>query len=360
MAHELSIRANGKAEMAFVGETPWHGLGQSVTKGASIGVWAREAGMDWVAKEARVEYEPKMGPLIEKRRPVDSHKVIYRSDTGAPLGVVGDRYNIVQPIDVLELFREACEGGGWFIHTAGVLRGGKKLWAMASTGEVSNVISGRQAGKGDQILRNCLFATSLDGSMRSIVKDAQTVVVCANTLAVALGEASKGIVISHRSVFDAEWVKSQMDLTAGSFEVFMAKAHEMAETPIKLDEALEVLRGIFGQPAPKPTASVPAMSTAWMGNLKDLEEEPAAADESPVDEREARAVGRVLELFNGAGIGATKPGRVETKWGLFNAVTEYVDHEMGRTVDTRMDGAWFGRGAQAKQAAFEALAGVEE
>lgn len=49
MAHELTLRANGRAEMAFVGETPWHGLGQRVTKGASIEAWQREAGMDWEA-----------------------------------------------------------------------------------------------------------------------------------------------------------------------------------------------------------------------------------------------------------------------------------------------------------------------
>lgn len=38
MSHDLSLRANGSAEMAFVGNTHWHGLGQSVNKGASIGV----------------------------------------------------------------------------------------------------------------------------------------------------------------------------------------------------------------------------------------------------------------------------------------------------------------------------------
>jgi hypothetical protein len=55
MAHELTING-GKAEMAFVGALPWHGLGQRVTEGADIATWAREAGMDWQALAAPVQY----------------------------------------------------------------------------------------------------------------------------------------------------------------------------------------------------------------------------------------------------------------------------------------------------------------
>ena len=36
MSHELTTRTNGRTEMAFVGETPWHGLGQRLEEGASI------------------------------------------------------------------------------------------------------------------------------------------------------------------------------------------------------------------------------------------------------------------------------------------------------------------------------------
>lgn len=141
MAHELSLRADGSAAMAFVGETPWHGLGQSVTKGASIGVWAKEAGMDWTAKEAEVQFSvPLAGRGINQKQLLDlksfpSSKVIYRSDTGEGLATVGSKYESVQPLDMLEFFRDLTEGGGWHIHTAGVLRGGRKLWAMASNGD---------------------------------------------------------------------------------------------------------------------------------------------------------------------------------------------------------------------------------
>jgi phage/plasmid-like protein (TIGR03299 family) len=346
MAHEISIRANGKAEMAFVGDTPWHGLGQSVTKGASIGVWAKEAGMDWEAKEAPVLFH-RDPPTSFAPKAVDSHKVIYRGDTGLALGVVGARYNVVQPRDVLEFFREETENSGWYIHTAGVLREGRKLWAMATNGQL-DLVTGK---KSDQVLRQILFATSLDGSMKTVVKPVATVVVCANTLAMALMEGSKTVTVSHRSVFDAVAVKKALGLSSDSFDNFLRKAREMAETPIKMDEALEVLRKVFGAPAPERAAKV---DLAWMGKLSDLTDEIKAEDEA--EEKEVRSTGRVLELFDGAAIGAGKAGRSGTRWGLFNAITEHVDHEMGRTPDTRLDSAWFGRGDTFKQTAFNELA----
>lgn len=360
MAHELSIRASGKAEMAFIGgETPWHGLGQAVTKGASIGVWMKEAGMDWEAKEAPVLFAPEItgsGRASAKHSPaeVTSHKVLYRSDTCEPLGIVGAGYKAVQPAQVLEFFREMTEKDGWFIHTAGVLRGGRKLWAMATNGDIQTMkLPGKLKGTvTDQVINQLLFATSLDGSMKTVVKECSTVVVCANTIAVALRERGKGVVVSHRSVFDEQAVRRALGLANGEFLRFMALAREMAEEPVRMDEALEVLNGVFGVRVKKIAPKVD-----WLGG--DLSAFAEDAEEPESEEKEARSVGRVLELFDGAGLGAGQPGRKGTKWGLFNAVTQYVDHEMGRTADTRMDSAWFGRGESFKESAFAALAGEE-
>jgi phage/plasmid-like protein (TIGR03299 family) len=339
MAHELSIRADGRAEMAFVGETPWHGLGQQVSKGASIETWRRQAGMDWEAKEAPVVYDAGIGRNLAGDagdwRSVDSSKVLYRSDTGAALGIVGSGYNPVQPAEVLEFFRDIVAAGGWYIHTAGVLREGKKLWAMATNGQV-DLVTGK---KSDSILRQVLLATSLDGSMKTVAKPCATVVVCANTLNLALGEHGKVVTVSHRSQFDAAAVKRALGLSSSSFDEFLANARRLAETPIRMDDALEVLHKVFGKPAPEAVTKV---NTAWMGKLSELMEDPPQEDEP--EEKVARSAGRVLELFDGAALGAGKAGRAGTRWGLLNAITQHVDHEVGRTPDTRIDSAWFGRG----------------
>ena len=347
MAHELSIKANGKAEMAYAGQTPWHGLGQPVTQGASIGVWQREAGMDWEAMEAVPKFDgftpgsKKLGTGQNIAMP--DYKAIYRSDTLDPLSIVSSRYQVVQPREVLEFFRDLTEDGGWHIHTAGVLRGGRKLWAMASNGSESDVIGSRRKGVArDTVRQNLLLATSLDGSMKTRAALTAVRVVCANTLALALKDNGEKVQISHRTVFDPAAIKKALGLSRETFEVFMASARDMADTPIKLDESLEILRRIFGA----PDTSQPA-STAWMGKLADLGNQPVIEDA-----KESRSVSRVLELFSGAGMGAGLPGSVGTRWGLFNAVTQHVDHEMGRSDDTRLDSAWFGRGNGFKQAAL--------
>jgi phage/plasmid-like protein (TIGR03299 family) len=342
MAHELSTRANGSAEMAFVGETPWHGLGQPVTKGASIGVWAKEAGLDWQAQEATLRFTlPKEvtglnSPLTAE---AGGYKMLYRSDTSGQLAIVGDKYEVVQPRDVLEFFRDLTEVGGWWIHTAGVLREGRKIWAMATNGDQANV------GKGDVIKRNLLLATSLDGSMKTVAMETTVRVVCNNTLSMALSSGGSHVSTSHRSMFNPDLVKRALGVNQNSFALFMAKAKEMAETPVQLAEARDLLRVLF------KVEAKPKVDTSWLGTLAQLGEPPA-------DQKENRSVMRVLELFSGDGKGSYLKTAHDTKWGLLNAITEHVDHEMGRSQDTRLDAAWFGRGALLKRDAVELLTTV--
>lgn len=116
MAHELAFKKDGRAAMAFVGETPWHGLGQSVTKGASIGVWQREAGLDWHARSGDVISLGSPNPaedLGAETIKFNDYQALFRSDTLAPLGIVSAKYKPVQPAAILEFFRDMIEQGGW-------------------------------------------------------------------------------------------------------------------------------------------------------------------------------------------------------------------------------------------------------
>lgn len=346
MSHEITLRANGSAEMAFVGETPWHGLGQSVTKGASIGVWAKEAGMDWEAKEAPVQYQTEVGGSILHQDP--SSKVIYRSDTGAALSVMGSGYEIVQPMDVLEFFRDMTEVEGWHIHTAGSLRGGRKLWAMATRDEGPTAIMDRvnNLKQQDHIHNNLLLATSLDGSMTTQAMLTAVRVVCANTLALALdADGANKVRVSHKSIFDPRATKRALGVSSQSFAIFIHRAREMAETPVKLDEATELLRMIFKIDMDEKAKQAQRLS--WLGDLSSLNTE--------LEVKDSRLVTRTLELWQGEGMGADLKSSKGTRWGLLNAVTQLVDHELGRSDDTRLDAAWFGRGATFKQDAFELL-----
>lgn len=337
MAHNLATRKDGKTAMAYVGDTPWHGLGQSLTKGASIGVWKREAGMDWTALEG-VPGVPTLGDPIE----FPDHKALYRSDTHVPLAIVGAGYKVVQPGECLEFFRKLVEAGGWYIHTAGCLYGGRKVWALATRDDEKTV---DKRGT-DKVRHNILLSTSLDGSMRTLVADTSVRVVCWNTLSMALdGAQANGrlLKISHRQHFDHDEVHAALGLNTNRFANFMDTARELADTPIKLDEARHVLDKVFRVDAK------PVVATAWLGKLSDAAMPEEAEDNAP------RGLQRVLELFQGQGMGATLKTAQGTRWGLLNAVTQFVDHEQGRTDNTRLDSAWFGRGAELKSRAYSTL-----
>lgn len=339
MAHNLAFRKDGTAAMAYVGATPWHHLGQSLTKGASLAVWKKEAGLDWTALEATPTVVRAAGlPTLD----FTDYKAIYRSDSLAPLSVVGAGYKVVQPGEVLDFFGKLVAAGGWYIHTAGCLNGGRKVWALATKDSESSVDKG---GK-DKLRHNILLATSLDGSMRTLVTDTSVRVVCWNTLSMALDESNASgrlLKISHRQHFDHDEVYRALGLNVDRFAIFMENARELADTPIKLDEARFFLDKIFR------TDAKPQVATGWLGKLSDLALPQEPEDNTP------RGLQRVLELFQGEGMGSTLKTAKGTRWGLLNAVTQYVDHEMGRTDNNRLDSAWFGRGAVLKTDAHRLL-----
>ena len=102
MSHELTQCLDGKYEMAFVGETPWHGLGQELQQGASFDEWQKAAGMDWYIKSNMVEFQDSEKGTINAFK---GQNVLYRSDNNEPLSIVTNRYKPVQPVEVLHIFK---------------------------------------------------------------------------------------------------------------------------------------------------------------------------------------------------------------------------------------------------------------
>lgn len=146
--------------MAYVNETPWHGLGNQLAAHQPIEVWAQQAGMNWRIEEAEVRFVSGMaGSTLGSIHAFPEQKVLYRSDTKAPLSVVSSRYQVVQPESILEFYRDLVEVGGYELETAGVLKDGKKLWALAKTGQ-SATLKGR-----DRVNGYLLLSTSCDGSL---------------------------------------------------------------------------------------------------------------------------------------------------------------------------------------------------
>src|SRR5262245_39625751 len=113
MGHDLDMTTGGPA-MVYVGETPWHGLGEKLPKGESIEVWLRAGRLEWTLEKLPVQYTAK-GIL----RMMPERYVLVRSDSGDALSVVSSDYHVVQPRDVLEFYRDLVEDHGYTLETAG-------------------------------------------------------------------------------------------------------------------------------------------------------------------------------------------------------------------------------------------------
>jgi phage/plasmid-like protein (TIGR03299 family) len=143
--------------MAFVGQTPWHGLGNQLTPNQPLEVWA-QAGMDWRIESSDVSYMAQNHRGQASLCPLKNN-VLYRSDTHAPLSVVSQRFQEVQPMEILHFYKDLTEQSGFELETAGVLKGGKKFWALARTGQ-SSALKGKDVSNG-----YILLATACDGTL---------------------------------------------------------------------------------------------------------------------------------------------------------------------------------------------------
>ena len=134
MSHEIAKTADGRDAFAYTGEKGWHGLGQHVTKGAPLEVWAQEAGFDFTIKRSRIRYATERDQDVSAMSIYSGREVLFRSDNGAGLGIVSPDYKLFQPIECLEFFRNLVDGAGFTMETAGILFDGKRCFATAAIG----------------------------------------------------------------------------------------------------------------------------------------------------------------------------------------------------------------------------------
>lgn len=222
--------------VAYVNDTPWHGLGKHLTENQPLSVWTKEAGMAWQIEETPVLYNTPFAGI----HPNPNAKVLFRSDTLAPLSVVSNRYKVVQPEAVLKFYRDLVSVGGFTLETAGVLKGGKKLWALAKTGLQSDVKAG------DTMKAYLLLATSCDGTLCTTAQFTSVRVVCNNTLQLALGDNAGVVKAPHSTSFDANAVKASLGLGLSSWESFMDTTRQLAQRKVHKFEALRYVVQILG------------------------------------------------------------------------------------------------------------------
>ena len=330
--------------MAYVGQTPWHGLGNQLTQQQPIDVWAKQAGMDWRIESSDVSYMAKNERGQSIIMPYEEQRVLYRSDTHAPLSVVSQRYQEVQPIEILEFYRDLTEQSGFELETAGVLKGGKKFWALARTGQ-STALKGKDVSNG-----YILLATACDGTLATTAQFTNIRVVCNNTLAIALrGQSSSaGVVkVPHSTKFDAEKVKQQLGISVRAWDEHMYEMKQLSQRKVTQGEAAAFFDAVFNN----TSMSVADQEENIIQFYRNVANPNPAKEKS---EPNGRAMSKAMNMFNGQGRGAELSSAKDTAYGLLCSITEFADHERrAMSTDHRLDSAWFGAGAALKQRGLE-------
>ncbi len=297
MAHELTEREDGFVEMAFTGsrDAIWHGLGNELPEGAPIEDWQRSAGMDWQVLRAPVSFTVGEG-INAMTLDFDGREVMYRSDSKAPLAVCSDKFQIVQPGEILEFFRDLVASNGMKLSTAGTLFGGRRFWALAEMGK-DFAIDGVDKVKG-----NLLLTTSVDGSSATTGRFVSTRVVCNNTLTLAMAEtgASRIVRRSHHSVFDPKAVKIDLGLIDKSWDKFLKEIKQLSETKMDDRQVRSFFEDLVFDPKKQPEEQTWG-TVRRLNNLESLYRTGAGAD---------MAYG--------------------TAWGALNAVTNMYTHGTGK------------------------------
>ena len=330
--------------MAYVGQTPWHGLGNQLTQNQPIEVWAQQAGMDWRIESSNVSYMAQNERGQSIIMPYEEQRVLYRSDTHAPLSVVSQRYQEVQPKQILEFYRDLTEQSGFELETAGMLKGGKKFWALARTGQ-STALKGKDVSHG-----YILLATACDGTLATTAQFTGIRVVCNNTLAIALRgqNSSAGVVkVPHSTKFDAEKIKQQLGVSVHAWDEHMYEMKQLSQRKVTQGEAAAFFDAVFNNTSMSVTDQEENIIQFYRN----------VANPNPTKEKaepNGRAMSKAMIMFNGQGRGAELSSAKNTAYGLLCSITEFADHERrAMSTDHRLDSAWFGAGANLKQRGLE-------
>ncbi|WP_335974336.1 DUF932 domain-containing protein [Acinetobacter calcoaceticus] len=342
MAHQIET-------MAFVGQTPWHGLGNQLSQNQPIEIWAQQAGMDWRIESSNVSYMAKNERGQNILMPYEEQRVLYRSDTHAPLSVVSQRYQEVQPKEILEFYRDLTEQSGFELETAGILKGGRKFWALARTGQ-STALKGKDVSNG-----YILLATACDGTLATTAQFTSVRVVCNNTLSIAIrGQTSgEGVVkVPHSTKFDAEKIKQQLGVSIRTWDEHMYEMKQLSQRKVTQQEAAAYFDAVFNNTSLSTTEQDESIIRLYRNVARPQPTHSSKTDNKA--EPNGRAMSKVMTMFNGHGRGAELTSAKDTAYGLLCSITEFVDHERRAiSTDHRMDSAWFGVGANLKQGGLE-------
>jgi phage/plasmid-like protein (TIGR03299 family) len=297
MAHDLTQNEKGETEFFSAVTKGWHRLGQTSDRQLTAQEAIKEARLDWEVEQVPV-YHQAGDELLE----VPDQYCVRRKDNYRPLSIMTKRYQVIQNHETFAFADDIVGSGQAVWDTAGSISGGRVVFMQVE-------LPGRlflKSNPDDQTVKKVLFVNSHDGSKALMGMITPVRVVCQNTLNAALaGDRSNQFKVYHRKNFQSR--KDEAAKVLGLASAFY-------------DDLQFVMDSLAEQQV--TSSYVEGFVNALM---------PATKEE--VSTRTENRRNQITNLFqNGRG------NNGETKWDLFNAVTEYVDHHsVGRVTETRLD-----------------------
>ena len=296
MAHELTTNEKGETEFFSAVTKGWHKLGQTSDRQLTAEEAIKESRLDWTVEQVPV-YHQAEGEMIE----VPDQYCVRRTDNYKALSIMTKRYQVIQNHETFSFADEIIGSGKAVWDTAGSISGGRVVFMQVE-------LEGRlflKSNPDDQTVKKVLFVNSHDGSKALMGMITPVRVVCQNTLNAALGSKSNQFKVYHRKNFQSR--KDEAAKVLGLASAFYDDLQFVMDTLAEQQVTHSYVEGFVN---------------ALM---------PATKDE--VSTRTENRRNQITNLFqNGKG------NNGETKWDLFNAVTEYVDHHsVGRVTETRLD-----------------------
>ena len=307
MSHEVET-------MAYAGELPWHGLGTEVSNELTPLQMMQKAGVDCEVEQQKI--------VTESGLEINDKVALVRTSDNTLLDVTGKDWKPVQNEEAFTFFSEFVAAGDMEMHTAGSLKEGRNVWALAKVKESFDVFGE------DRVDSYLLFSNPHQYGKAVDVRFTPIRVVCNNTLTFSLQSASKNSVkVGHRTAFDADTVKETLGLASEKFAKYKEMAQFLGSRKVTAESLIQYYNDVF------PTTS-----------RKEEKTPVVVYDEMS---KAAKMCYDALEVQPGAQFAAG------TWWQAFNSVTYYTDHLQGRNSENRLHNQWFGYNQAKKVTAAE-------
>jgi phage/plasmid-like protein (TIGR03299 family) len=306
MAHLIEM-IDGKASMAWAGETPWHGLGTQVSNDLTPEQMLKAADLDWKVVPVPA-YATIGGEQVDIGR-----SALVRDRDNKVLDVITNDWVPNQNSDAFDFFNDFVAAGEMEMHTAGSLRDGQLVWALAK------VKDGFELFNGDAVESYLLFTNPHKYGSSIDVRFTPIRVVCNNTLSLSLSrDANQVVKVSHRNEFNGDNVKEMLGVAKEKLQSYKEMAAYLGSKRFTDENIVDYFKRVFPVSGAKKELSKNAEIA-----LNIIDQQPGA------------------EFAEG------------TWWQAFNAVTFMTDHVIGRSADTRLQSAWYGYNKGLKTRALE-------